>query len=246
MGLLAPTPGVRLVDLGCGPGLYAERFAARGLQVTGIDYSHRSIERAARSALERGLGIECRCQDSLGWHEEAAYGIAVLIYGDYCTMSPPQRGYLCASNRRTLRPGGHLVLDVSTPENRLGQAARRGWQAHRSGFWRPGPHLVLEQGFAYPGGIGLTQCIVIDADGTGSVYRTWFQDFTAEGIVAELQLHGFTVGGLWGDLEGHAAQVALVALRPRHHRQVLMEVRRALDAVLGVIRAMRRGPGPRS
>jgi hypothetical protein len=95
------------------------------------------------------------------------------------------------------------VLDVSTPENRLGQAARRGWQAHRSGFWRPGPHPVLERGFAYRGGIGLTQYIVIDADGSGSVYRTWFQDFTAEGVVAELHLHGFTFGGLWSDLEGH-------------------------------------------
>jgi 2-polyprenyl-3-methyl-5-hydroxy-6-metoxy-1,4-benzoquinol methylase len=35
-----------VLDLGCGPGLYAQRFARRGFHVTGVDYSRRSIEYA--------------------------------------------------------------------------------------------------------------------------------------------------------------------------------------------------------
>ncbi len=34
-------PGDRVLDLGCGPGLYTSRLAKRGLKVTGIDYSRR-------------------------------------------------------------------------------------------------------------------------------------------------------------------------------------------------------------
>ena len=39
-------PGAKLLDLGCGPGLYAARLAQWGLDVTGIDYSRRSIDYA--------------------------------------------------------------------------------------------------------------------------------------------------------------------------------------------------------
>ena len=51
-------PGDRLLDLGCGPGLYCTRFAARGLQVTGIDYSRRSIDYAIGHAPVRVPAIE--------------------------------------------------------------------------------------------------------------------------------------------------------------------------------------------
>jgi len=47
----------KVLDLGCGPGLYASRFAHAGLQVTGVDYSHNSIEYARRYAIENSLNI---------------------------------------------------------------------------------------------------------------------------------------------------------------------------------------------
>src|SRR5688572_10904091 len=49
---LGLNPGESILDLGCGPGLYASRFAQLGLQVTGVDYSHRSIEHANNYAQE--------------------------------------------------------------------------------------------------------------------------------------------------------------------------------------------------
>ena len=42
--------GRRVADFGCGPGLYATRFAAMGAAVTGIDISRRSIAHAAGEA----------------------------------------------------------------------------------------------------------------------------------------------------------------------------------------------------
>ena len=43
--------GNRLIDVGCGPGIDARRFASLGLQVTGIDYSAAMIEAAKRESL---------------------------------------------------------------------------------------------------------------------------------------------------------------------------------------------------
>ncbi|HMQ30991.1 MAG TPA: class I SAM-dependent methyltransferase [Chloroflexaceae bacterium] len=195
-------PGDRVLDLGCGPGLYAARLARAGLDVTGVDLSRRSIAYAEAHAREHGLRVTYRCEDYLRLDDEARYDAALLIYGDLCPLAPDRRARLLANVRRALRPGGRFVCDVSTPRLRRRDGLRQGWRAAEGGFWRPGPHLVLEQGFAYPGAIYLDQYIVIEADGTISVYRNWFQDYTAETIGAELAANGFAVESLWSDLAG--------------------------------------------
>lgn len=47
--LLPPNEYPKLLDLGCGPGLYCERFWASGYNVTGVDYAKRSIDYARAS-----------------------------------------------------------------------------------------------------------------------------------------------------------------------------------------------------
>jgi hypothetical protein len=72
-----------------------------------------------------------------------------------------------------------------------------------SGFCKPGPHILLEEGFEYPElSVWLDQFITIEADGKVSVYRNWFQDYTPETITEELEQDGFSVKSLWGDLTG--------------------------------------------
>lgn len=71
----------------------------------------------------------------------------------------------------------------------------------RQDFGKPGPHLVLEEGYDYPErSIFLDQAIVIEEGGNVSVYRNWFQDFTRETITSELEVGGFTVESVWNDL----------------------------------------------
>ena len=50
--------------------------------------------------------------------------------------------------------------------------------------------------------IYLDQYVVVEADGTLSVYRNWFQDYTRETITAELEAGGFAVQDVWNDLTG--------------------------------------------
>ena len=38
--------GANLLDVTCGPGLYATRFAQKGVNVTGVDFSPASLEHA--------------------------------------------------------------------------------------------------------------------------------------------------------------------------------------------------------
>ena len=44
--------------------------------------------------------------------------------------------------------------------------------------------------------------VAIEADGKVSVYRNWFQDYTASTIRAELEANDFAIQSLWSDLAG--------------------------------------------
>ena len=197
-------PGDAVLDLGCGPGLYAARLAERGLRVTGVDYARRSIDYATQYAQQHNLPITYRYQDYLTLADENLYDTVLIIYGDFCPLSPEQRAKLLQNIRRALKPGGYFVLDVTTRAHRQKQGNRNGWYAAETGFWKPGPHLVLEEGFDYPEeAIFLDQAVVVEmGNGRISVYRNWFQDYTQDSITAELERGGFTVRSVWNDLLG--------------------------------------------
>jgi SAM-dependent methyltransferase len=195
--------GASILDLGCGPGLYASRFARAGLQVTGVDYSQRSIDYAINYTTKNELNITYRYQNYLELKDENQYDAALLIFGDFCPLNPEQRATLLKNIHRALKLGGKFVLDVSTREHRKRYGIKNEWHALQSGFWKPCPHLLLEEGFDYPEqSIWLDQYTVIEVDGNISVYRNWFQDYTPETITTELSQGGFSVESLWGDLTG--------------------------------------------
>jgi SAM-dependent methyltransferase len=199
-------PGHALLDLGCGPGLYSERFSRAGLRVTGIDASQRSIAYARAHATERHLAIDYRHGDYLAMNFRHGFDAAVLIYGDLCALTPAQSDHLLAAIATALKAGGRFALDVTTPRRHRVTGDLNHRQAYDAGFWRPTPHLVLTQGFAYPDrDIFLEQYVVIDTDTTVTVYRNWFQDYTVATITETLERHGFAIDRVGSDLTGRPA-----------------------------------------
>src|SRR5262249_3989023 len=64
---LAESGAIRgiVLGVGCGTGENALYLASRGLDVWGIDFIPRAIERARAKALERGLGVHFQVGDAL-------------------------------------------------------------------------------------------------------------------------------------------------------------------------------------
>ncbi len=199
-GLLRP--GMRVLDLGCGPGLYSIRLARAGVHVTGLDLSRRSIAYARELAEAEGLPIDYRCMNFLQLDESGTYDAAIQVYGELNTFSDPARNELLGRIRRALKPGGIFLFDLSTREHRRRVGAHNGWHAFDNGFWRPGRHLVLTQGYDYPDlSVWLDQYAVVDDQGV-SVYRNWFHDYSADTAKAFLEGNGFHIAHLWNDLTG--------------------------------------------
>ncbi len=194
--------GDRLLDLGCGPGLYSSRLCKNGLMVTGIDISTRSLEYAAQYAEENGLKIDYRLMNFFDIRFSGEFDAVLQTNGELNTFSDEKRDDLLARLHRALKPGGLLIFDITTREMRLKNALSNAWYAVESGYWRPGPHLVLEQGFDYPEhNVALNQYIVIDNERV-AVYRCWFHDYTLDAIRQVLENAGFEIMHAWNGLDG--------------------------------------------
>ena len=102
-------PGSTLLDIGCGRGRHAAAFAARGLQVTGIDLSPESIAEARSTCPAARFDVH-------DMREPFARGTfdAVVCLFTSIGYTPDRADDLrtLASAAVALRPGGKLVVDV--------------------------------------------------------------------------------------------------------------------------------------
>jgi SAM-dependent methyltransferase len=197
--------GSRVADLGCGPGLYSARLADAGCRVMGLDFSATAIDYARGQSTGKRNPPEYRVGNYLQWHETACYDAVLLIYEDYGVLSPQERRKLLANIHGALCDSGAFVLDVaslSAFHGRSGRAAKD-LQALPSGFWRPHPHLVLEEHYLYET-VHATCDRYIVADGEVKDYRVYQTYYSPQSITCEMENAGFRVEELQSGLFGGA------------------------------------------
>ncbi len=119
----SPAPGATVMEVGCGPGHYARRLAARfaGLRVIGIDCSDAQLGRARTAALARGL-TGCRFEqgDARDLPRPEA-SIDVVIVSRLFTVLP-EREQAMSEIHRVLRPGGLAFIAEPRSSLRTGVA----------------------------------------------------------------------------------------------------------------------------
>jgi len=195
-------PGSRLLDLGCGPGLYCTAFHRRGLEVTGMDYSSVAIDYARRQAQGLDYPIVYLLADYRAAELPSPFDIVTLIYGGLGCISDAERDDLLARIHRALAPGGLFVFDVFS-EHYIERTAGSWYVKLTEGFWRPGPHLVVERKYEYPhADTHLDRYIVVDLKNGVIPYNLWKHYYTKESMEGVLAYSGFTPLGWYGDLAG--------------------------------------------
>lgn len=195
--------GARVLDLGCGPGLYANRLSALGMDVTGVDFSARSIGHARDSAPSGPRRPTYIHGNYLDVAVPGAFDVALMIYCDFCALDPGQRGRLLARLRTLLGSGGRFIFDVLGLASLAAHEERASLTEHPAdGFWSPDPCFEFLHSFRYDSEqVTLDKYDLIEAHRHRTVYN-WLQHYDPRSIEEELHGHGFEVTALRADLTG--------------------------------------------
>jgi ubiquinone/menaquinone biosynthesis C-methylase UbiE len=114
---LAPAPGDAWLDLACGTGAVAERAAAAGADVTGIDLAPVLIETAKERARDLGLDIDYAVGDAE--RLELANASFDKVSSTCGIMFTPDHEATAGELARVTKPGGKIALANWTPTSGL-------------------------------------------------------------------------------------------------------------------------------
>jgi SAM-dependent methyltransferase len=185
----------RVLDLGCGPGLYCSRLAQRGHTCVGIDFGPASIAYARDFAQAQQLACEYRLADVRYADYGTGYDLAMFIFGEPNVFRPEELQRILREAYAALNDGGRLLLEVHTLEvvQRLGHQ-RATWYTLEQGLFSDRPHLVLFESFWDEAqAVAIERFYIVDAE-TGEVapHSSSMQAYTDEQYRYALQIAGFT------------------------------------------------------
>ncbi len=147
--VLGPAPA-RLLDLGCGPGLYLQGLAALGYSCRGIDFSPASIAHARVEATRAGLAIDYEEADlrAAEFGQDGSFDAVMLIFGELNVFTPDAARDILGKACAALKPGGRLLLEPATEATvrKIGVEAPVWWSS-ASGLFGDRPHVMLVESF---------------------------------------------------------------------------------------------------
>jgi SAM-dependent methyltransferase len=208
-----------VADFGCGPGLYTTLFAERDADVTGIDFSERSIRYAKETAARKALNIDYLCRDYLEFETEKRFDLITMIMCDFCALSPAQRKKMLSRFHSLLNADGAVLLDVYSLDA-FDQREEVSTYEHRQldGFWSKEDYYGFLNTFKYEEEkVILDKYTIIEKVRTRTVYN-WLQYFSPDSLRKEFEVNGFNIEEFYSDVAGKvfnskSTEFAIVALK---------------------------------
>jgi SAM-dependent methyltransferase len=147
-GRLGPGPH-RILDVGCGPGLYLHELARRGHAGVGFDFAPAPLRWAAETAAAGDLDCEFFAADLLDLPGDLAdrtgpCDAVTFWFGEFHSFPPAAAARFMPLLASCLRPGGVFVLEFQPRDIFVEEDATR-WSVETSGPFADEPHLWLQQ-----------------------------------------------------------------------------------------------------
>ncbi len=112
---LAPAPGERILDAGCGTGRHLTTIVEAGADAVGLDFSHGMLGVARRKHPQLPLAV-ADLHSGLPLQSDSFDAVVCALVGEHLEQLQPLGDELY----RVLRPGGRIVFSVYHP--RMAQA----------------------------------------------------------------------------------------------------------------------------
>jgi SAM-dependent methyltransferase len=197
-------PGVRVLDVGCGPGRHSLALARRGLDVIGVDRSPEFVALARRAAAEEGLAVEFEELDVRDLEHAGEFDATIcLCQGGFGLLGGRDEAAVFGRIARTLRPGGRLAVSAFSAAFAL-------------------RHLEAGEEYDPATGVLHERATVRDPNGVEAEFDLWTTCFTGR----ELELLAATAGLVVAAV--HGVSPGAYGARPPtlDHHELLLLARR--------------------
>jgi 2-polyprenyl-3-methyl-5-hydroxy-6-metoxy-1,4-benzoquinol methylase len=196
-------PGTRIADFGCGPGLYTTRLARKQAEVTGVDFSVRSIEAAQQVAMTENLPIEYINQDYLEYETGKTFDLIIMIFCDFAVLEPCKRARMLSKFHSFLKPQGSILFDIPSLKAFDRREETTVYEVNlMNNFWSPEKYHGFLQTLKYTREkVILDKYTIVEAN-RAHVFYNWLQHYSREMIENELEAHGFVVTNFFSDVAG--------------------------------------------
>jgi cyclopropane fatty-acyl-phospholipid synthase-like methyltransferase len=188
-------PRCRVLDLGCGPGLYSHRLAGRGHNCLGLDFSPASIAHAKAQASADGLSARYHLADvrTAAFGEE--FDLVMMIFGEFNVFRESEAENILNKAWSCMKEGGVILIEGHTYK----EVKRQGlspsyWESTQSGLFADRPYLQLEEHFWHADcTASTTRYLIIDLhDGTTTHYASTMKAYTDKQYQRMLEKAGFS------------------------------------------------------
>lgn len=189
-------PGGDVLDMPCGVGRHAVEFADRGFDVTGVDATPPYLEAAREHAADAGVDAEFLESDMREFTRPEAFDLAVNLYTSFGYFEDRADDERVARNiYESLRPGGRLVMDLTSKEVLAADFQERGWSVE------DGVYLLEDRTVTDDWSWMENRWVVVDGDERHE-FDVSHRLYSARELSALLGGVGFETVDIFGDLEG--------------------------------------------
>ena len=124
-------PPAAVLDMCCGPGRHSLEFAGRGCSVLGVDRTRSFLETAGEKARGAEVDVEFVECDAREFSRPGNFDLAVNLFTSFGYFEDQDDDRRVARNIfEALRPGGKLVMDLTSKEIIARIFTPRNWEEH--------------------------------------------------------------------------------------------------------------------
>ena len=136
----------RILDLGCGPGLYTQRLAALGHACVGMDIAPAAIEYARAQSAHLTQPPRYVLGDMASVQINERFDMVMIIHGELKVFAPHDAEAILRNARSMLDAGGRILLEVH-PAGAVEAIGRRPrtWSAAANGLFGDRPYVRMDE-----------------------------------------------------------------------------------------------------